>query len=138
MSVSFSGSKTDPTAPYGSRSVRLKCEPDAYGNDERDFNLANANARLFLALLDLPYEDNDDLYGSRSVVEMVKAVQSARANFDYRVDALCRPDESGRGAGGCRYFSQGVDVDYFTRRLAQFEEHLADLILAGADTINWG
>ena len=135
MSVTFNGTKPDPSVPWGTRIVRTR---DEQREDSVGLNFANANARLFLRLLEVPGAENDELYGSLSIREAVRLVQCARASFDYRVDVLCRRAEEGRGANGCRYFSAGVDAAYFERRLTEFADYLADWIELGATGISWG
>ena len=133
MSVSFTGRKTNPAARYGFDWVELT---DEHG--ERFFNLANDNAVRFLRLLDIAIERADDLCGEMPIVDMIRKVQAANASFDYRVDGLVRDTVQGRLPGGPMIYAMGVGEDYFTRRLKEFSEFLADLSAAGADTISWG
>lgn len=132
MSVTFNGTKKDPSVSWGTRMVRTS---DEAAEDSVGFNLNNGNARSFLLLLEI---DERDLCGSRSMPDMVRAVQRARASFDYRVDALTRKASQGAGERGCRWFSGGVDAEYFERRLTEFSELLADWIELGADAVSWG
>lgn len=132
MSVTFSGTKVDTSVEWGCRSVRLPNETE----DDIGFNLANVNACAFLRLLEVP--DPDGPYGSLPIGEMAKLVQKARASFDYRVDALCRDSIDTQGTRGPRIISQGIDEAYFTRRLEEFANLVADYIEAGADHISWG
>lgn len=126
MSVSFNGIK-------GSRIVRTAEEAK---EDSVGFNMNNGNAAAFLRLLEIPMDEGP--YGSLPIADMVRAVQRARASFDYRVDAVTRKPEEGVGARGCRFFTAGVDESYFTRRLAEFSELLADWIELGAEEVSWG
>jgi hypothetical protein len=135
MSVTFNGTKVDTSVSWGTRIVRLPSETD----DCVGFNMSNMNARAFLQFLQVPSANEEDgLYGSLPMANMVRLVQRARASFDYRVDALCRESFDTQGTRGPRIISQGIDEDYFTRRLAEFETLLADLIEAGADAVSWG
>ena len=124
MSVTFNGSK-------GGKIVRT---PDEMSEDSVGFNLANGNASAFLRFLKLPNEP----CGSIAMPELVRAVQRARASFDYRVDAVTRKPYTGTGALGCRVFGGGIDDEYFERRLTQFENLLADWMELGADEVTWG
>lgn len=132
MSVTFSGTKVDTSVEWGCRSVRLPNETE----DDIGFNMANMNAIAFMRLLEIP--NPEECYGSLPIGEMAKLVQKARASFDYRVDALCRPSFDKQGTTGPRIISQGIDASYFTRRLEEFANLVADYIEAGADTITWG
>lgn len=134
MSVTFSGTKKDASSSWGKSFVRLAHDD----GEDRYFNLANANARLFLRFVGLPGADEPQPCGSVDMATALRAVQAARASFDYRVDALVRSPSEGFGPNGVHYFEGGVDADYFARRLAEFEEYLADLCLAGADGLSWG
>jgi hypothetical protein len=135
MSVTFNGTRVDTSVSWGTRIVRTE---DERAEDSVGFNMANGNASAFLRLLAIPLDDESGLCGSLPMADMVRAVQRARASFEYRVDAVtCAPSE-GRGAQGCRFFSGGVDESYFVRRLAEFSELLADWIELGADGVSWG
>jgi len=135
MSVTFNGTRVDTSVSWGTRIVRT---PDESHEDSVGFNLANGNANAFLRLLDIPLEDESGLCGSLPIADVVRAVQRARASFEYRVDAVTREPSQGVGAKGCRFFSGGVDEAYFTRRLADFSNLLADWIELGADGVSWG
>jgi hypothetical protein len=112
---------------------------DDYGNDDRDFNLSNMNARAFLQFLQVPCaNDEDGLSGSLPIGDMLRLIQKAQASADYRVDALCRESFDTQGTRGPRIISQGIDEAYFTRQLATFAEYVTDLSLAGAAEVSWG
>lgn len=114
-------------------------EPDQYGDDRRDFNMSNMNARAFLQFLQVPSAENEDgLCGSMPMGDMMRLVQKAQASFDYRVDALCREGFDKQGKRGPRVIMGGIGPDYFERRLAEFAEYLTDLSLAGASEVTWG
>lgn len=131
MSITFRASVVDLSRPGGTRVVYAPCEDD----DIIGFNLANGNARAFLQLLQLPAEDLCDRAGIRLMAE---AVQRARASFDYRVDAVTRPTTEQVGPNGATFITMGVNEAYFTRRLAEFAELLADWIELGAHFVEWG
>lgn len=115
-------------------SVRAEGEDPDVG-----FNMANTNARAFLGLLRLPEADEEyGLCGSAPMATVLRAVLAARASFDYRVDSVTRKPEEGRGAGGCRFISQGVDEAYFVRRLAEFSTLVEEWTLLGAEAVSWG
>lgn len=135
MSVTFNGTKTDPTREYP-RIVRTE---DERAEDSVGFNLANGNARAFLQFLQVPTANAEDgLYGSLPMADMVRLVQKARASFDYRVDALCREPLDAKGVRGPRIIVGGIGPEYFERRLAEFEALLAEWMLLGADGVSWG
>lgn len=135
MSVTFSGTKTDPTREY----PRIVRTADESAEDSVGFNLSNGNARAFLRLLEVPSaNDEDGLCGSLPMADMVRLVQKARASFDYRVDALVRDPLDVQGARGPRLIVGGIDESYFVRRLTSFEALLADWMLLGADGVSWG
>ena len=132
MSVTFSGTAKDDTARHGVRFVSVLNA----GECECYFNLANVNARAFLDFLRI--DTGEDLCGSLPLPEMRRAIIRARATMGSRVDRFTRPEASGTGAMGARWYQQGIDPEYFEARLEQFSKHVEDLAKLGADTISWG
>lgn len=130
MSTTFMGGKGEGMTW---KRVRARRERED-GEHPIGFNLNIGNAVSFLRLLELSPEP----YGSVPIVTMVRAVQKAKASFDYRVDAVTRALEEGGGNGRAWFHVAGADVPYFQLRLEQFSELLADWIELGAECVTWG
>ena len=103
-------------------------------DDPRSLNLCNGNAAALLGLLRLPLEQG---YGEAPLPDVCRAIQAARAEFDYRVDAHTRRGVDGRGSGGCRVISPAFDEHDLADRLTRFETLVCDMTEAGAVSLYW-
>src|SRR5579864_7410744 len=118
MSVTFYGQTTDK------HPVMLDAEDPAH------MNMANGNARLFLEMLRLDAGNlgfsSGELMGETTLPLARRAVMYARATFDRRAPHFERPAEGWELAqnGGVRVITGGIDQDYLTRRLDDFERFL--------------
>lgn len=126
MSSTFYGKRADGSA------IR-------FGFDEPghlDLNIGNVGALMHL--LGLVGPGVDPTYGEASMAMACKAVQRARASFEYLVDDHTRPAADGRREGGCRYITSGLDEHGLRDRLDRFADLLCEATDRGATSIYWG
>lgn len=123
VSVSFYG-KT-----RGGEPIMLDIEDPAY------LNMASANARALLELLDL--EPGDEPSGDASMPEARRAVMRARATFERRADGFTREGSDTKRPGQVRFIEGGIAREYLAMRLDAFEKFLNVVADKGAISIYW-
>ncbi len=123
MSVTFYGRTAQ------GKSVAVAINHPAY------LNMASANARTFLLFLGL--EPGAEPSGEVGLPEARRAIMRARATFARRVGTYTRAGNDTKRPGRCRVIEGGIDADYFTRRLDDFERFLEVVAAKGARAIYW-
>ena len=151
MTVSFFGLdfKRIGTTPHGSFPLRIHLHDDAQDDlaDPRNVNLANLNARAFLAFLDLQ-DQREDLYGEAPIPEVRRAIMRARATFHQRAHAFVRRSEIVHGSPRVnhdgtvelrpvRVWVGGIDEEYLMRQLDRLGVLVGELAERGATHLGW-
>lgn len=151
MSVSFFGLDLQriATTPHGCipRRIHLRDDPQDDLTDPRNVNLANTNARAFLAFLDLQ-DQREDLYGEAPIPEVRRAIMRARATFHQRAYFVRSPqiingsprvnDDGSVELRPVRVWIGGIDEEYLMRQLDKLEVLVEELAERGATHLGWG
>ena len=103
--------------------------------DPASLNMASANARVVLGLLG--WEPGDEPSGEVSMPEARRAVMRARATFERRAEGFTRTGSDTKRPGRVRVVECGVDREYLSRRVDDFERFLNVVVDKGAASIYW-
>jgi hypothetical protein len=105
------------------------------GEDAAHLNMSSANARAFLLFLGLDPGTGPD--GEVAIPEGRRAIMRARATFERRVRGYPREATDTRRPGCVRVIEGGLDVEYFERRLDDFQRFVDAVVERGAASICW-
>jgi hypothetical protein len=153
MSVTFYGTNHNVTRTVNFSSGETHTIPTTVhmgegDEDILDLNLSNMNASALLKLLGFEPMGPDGMVGEVTVPEMRRAIMRAVNTFDSKAGACTRateieygkPRDNGDGTielRPVRVYSQGIDEEYLSRRLAQLAENVEVLVKRGATHITW-
>lgn len=123
MSIEFYGKKTD------GEPIMLDFEHPAF------ISMSNANGRAFLEFLGI--DPGPEPAGEITMPEARRAVMRARATFERRAPQFTREESDTKRPGRARVIESGIDVEYFERRLNDFEKFLNAVAEHDAAFIYW-
>jgi hypothetical protein len=115
--------------------VSITFSPSSFKVPEEEiFNLSNMNALAFLSFLGFvaTYE------GQETIPTIRQKIMVTRATMDTRVRKFTRPSTDTQRPWQCRVIDQGIDNEYFERRLNHFAKLVEAWAKLGATHISWG